>query len=77
MCSYIFFFNLYVLSFHHHQDMLEPIFVSPEDYGDLYLDIFDAYMENSECRCLPSPLVSLVLGPPIFVALYYVGMVAM
>lgn len=30
------------------QDLLQPIFVSPEDYGDLYLDIADAYMENSE-----------------------------
>ena len=30
------------------QDLLQPIFVSAEDYGDLYLDIADAYMENSE-----------------------------
>ena len=39
-----------VTSLLHHQDLLEVIFVSPEDYGDLYLDIVDAYMENSECR---------------------------
>ena len=28
--------------------MLRPIFPKPEDYGDLFLDIADAYMENSE-----------------------------
>ena len=30
------------------QELLRPIFPKPEDYGDLFLDIADAYMENSE-----------------------------
>lgn len=42
--------NNYIIAcdYVHVQDLLQPIFVSPEDYGDLYLDIADAYMETSE-----------------------------
>lgn len=28
------------------EGLLEPIFPSPEEYGDLYLDVIEAYMEN-------------------------------
>ena len=30
------------------QKLLEPIFSSPEDYGDLFLDIADAYISNGK-----------------------------